>query len=69
VPDEEKGELAHAFVVLHRDTAVSEADILAHCRGHLAAYKMPRVLRLVENLPKTSTGKIMRRALRDALPG
>jgi long-chain acyl-CoA synthetase len=68
-PDEEKGELAHAFVVLHRDAVVTEADILAHCRLSLAAYKVPRVLRFVADLPRTSTGKIMRRALRDKAPG
>lgn len=66
VPDDEKGELAHAFIVRHRDEGVSEADILAHCRVHLAAYKVPRALWFVDDLPKTSTGKIMRRALRDA---
>ena len=65
VPDEEKGELAHAFVVLHRDARVTAADILAHCRLSLAAYKQPRAVHFVEDLPRTSTGKIMRRALRD----
>ena len=66
--DEEKGELAHAFVVLHRDAVLSEAEILAHCRHHLASYKVPRRLDFVDDLPKTSTGKIMRRALRGMLP-
>ncbi len=67
-PDEEKGEIAHAFIVLHRGAALGEAEILAHCRHHLASYKVPRRLHLVDDLPKTSTGKIMRRALR-AGPG
>jgi long-chain acyl-CoA synthetase len=35
-----------------------------HCRPHLAAYKLPRSVRFVPDLPKTSTGKIMRRELR-----
>ena len=65
VPDEEKGELAHAYVVLHRNAEVDEAGLLAHCRRQLAAYKIPRRLWFVDDLPKTSTGKIMRRALRD----
>ena len=67
VPDEEKGEIAHAFVVLHRDTILDSAEVMAHCRHHLAAYKVPRALHFVDDLPKTSTGKIMRRALRDGL--
>jgi len=61
--DEEKGEVAEAFVVLHRDATVDAADLTAHCRGHLAAYKIPRSIHFVDDLPKTSTGKIMRRAL------
>ena len=62
-PDEEKGEIAKAFVVLHRDVTLDEAALLAHCRQNLAAYKVPRAVRFVDDLPKTGTGKIMRRAL------
>ena len=69
VPDDEKGELAHAYVVLHRDAGVDEAGLLVHCRQHLAAYKMPRRMWFVDDLPRTSTGKIMRRALRDEAAG
>lgn len=68
VPDEEKGELAHAYVVRHRDDPATEAEILAYCRLHLAAYKVPRALWFVDDLPKTSTGKILRRALRQQRP-
>jgi long-chain acyl-CoA synthetase len=38
-------------------------DIAAHCRQHLAAYKVPRAFQVVDDLPKTSTGKVMRRSL------
>ena len=66
VPDEEKGEIAVAHVVL-RPRAAADADELAqHCRQHLAAYKIPRRISFVTSLPVTSTGKIMRRALRRA---
>ena len=41
-----------------------EAEILALCREHLAAYKVPRAVQFVHDLPRTSTGKIMRRMLR-----
>lgn len=61
--DDEKGEVAEAYIVLHRDAAADAAGLIAHCRLHLAAYKIPRCIHFVDDLPKTSTGKIMRRAL------
>ena len=63
-PDEDKGEVAEAYIVLHRDAEPDEAAILAHCRQRLAAYKIPRTVYFVEDLPRTSTGKVMRRALK-----
>jgi long-chain acyl-CoA synthetase len=63
LPDELKGEVARAYIVLKPGGAASEADIIEHCRGQLAAYKVPRSVRFVDDLPKTSTGKIMRRKL------
>jgi long-chain acyl-CoA synthetase len=63
LPDELKGEVARAYVVLKPGTSSSEAEIIEHCRPHLAAYKLPRSVRFVPDLPKTSTGKIMRREL------
>ena len=62
--DPVKGELARAYVVVRAETEVTEAEIIEHCRPHLAAYKLPRSVRFVADLPKTSTGKIMRRELR-----
>jgi long-chain acyl-CoA synthetase len=64
VPDEIHGELARAYVVLRPGATATEADIIDHCRPHLAAYKRPRSVRFVPDLPKTSTGKIMRRELK-----
>jgi long-chain acyl-CoA synthetase len=63
-PDELKGEVAKAYVVLKTGAAADEASILAHCRKHLAAYKVPRAVQFVADVPKTSSGKIMRRELR-----
>jgi long-chain acyl-CoA synthetase len=63
VPDEVRGELARAYVVLRPGASVDEAQIIEHCRPHLAAYKLPRSVRFVADLPKTSTGKVMRREL------
>ena len=61
--DEVKGEVAVAFIVPTRDSARDKDAMLAFCREHLAAYKCPRDIRFVEDVPKTSTGKIMRREL------
>jgi long-chain acyl-CoA synthetase len=64
VPDETLGELARAYVVLRLGTTVTETQIIEHCRPHLAAYKLPRSVRFVPDLPTTSTGKVMRRELK-----
>jgi long-chain acyl-CoA synthetase len=64
VPDEVRGELARAYVVLRPSTSATEAELIDFCRPHLAAYKLPRSVRFVADLPKTSTGKVMRRELR-----
>jgi long-chain acyl-CoA synthetase len=51
-------------VVLRPAATATETDIIEHCRPHLAAYKRPRSVRFVPDLPKTSTGKVMRRELK-----
>jgi len=64
VPDARSGETVKV-VVVRKDPALTEADVLAHCRQHLTAYKMPRIVEFrSEPLPKTNIGKILRRALR-----
>jgi long-chain acyl-CoA synthetase len=63
-PDEMKGEIAKAYVVLKPDAEPDADGILALCREQLAAYKVPRAVQFVPDLPKTSTGKVMRRELR-----
>jgi long-chain acyl-CoA synthetase len=63
-PDEIKGEIAKAYVVLKPGAAPEAEGILALCRAELAAYKQPRAIQFIADLPKTSTGKIMRRELR-----
>ncbi len=66
VPDERSGE-AVKVVVVRADPALTEADLLAHCRQHLTGYKMPRTIEFrSEPLPKTTVGKVLRRELRDA---
>jgi len=63
VPDEVRGELARAYVVLRPGAKLGEAELVEFCRPHLAAYKLPRSVRFVDDLPRTSSGKIMRRHL------
>jgi long-chain acyl-CoA synthetase len=63
-PDDIKGEIAKAYVVLKPGTEIAAAAILDLCREQLAAYKVPRAVQFVADLPKTSTGKIMRRQLK-----
>jgi fatty-acyl-CoA synthase len=62
-PDPKWGETPCAFVELKPGTTVTEADLIAHCRAHLAHFKAPKQVVFGE-LPKTSTGKIQKFALR-----
>ena len=64
VPDDMKGELAKAYIVLKESSKATEQEIIEFCRESLAAYKVPRLVQFVSDVPKTSTGKIMRRMLR-----
>ncbi|MCY4453508.1 MAG: hypothetical protein OXC01_16325 [Immundisolibacterales bacterium] len=63
-PDEMKDEIAKAYVVPKPGEEADEESIVAHCREHLAAYKVPRAIQFVDDVPGTSTGKIMRRELK-----
>jgi len=65
VADELKGEEVKAFVVLKEGETASDEEIREYCRAKIAPYKTPRYIEFVEALPKGSTGKILRRQLRD----
>jgi long-chain acyl-CoA synthetase len=65
VPDEYRGETVWAFVSLKEGRSVESAALVAHCKTRLAAYKYPRVVHVLDDLPKTESGKILRRELRD----
>lgn len=62
--DDIKGEVAKAYVVLKPGISTAAEDLMTFCRQHLAAYKVPRAIQFVSDLPKTSSGKLMRRMLR-----
>jgi long-chain acyl-CoA synthetase len=68
LPDELKGEIAKAYVVPRSGASIDEQELIGFCRERLAAYKLPRAVQFVDDLPKTSTGKIMRRMLRTLEP-
>lgn len=61
VPDAKYGEEVTAAVVLRGEA--SEADLVAHCRERLAAFKIPKTIYLVTQIPRTATGKIQRRVV------
>ena len=65
VPDPERGETVKSFVVLRPGQTSSADDLIAHCRLELAAYKVPRSIEFLDELPKSSALKILRRELRD----
>jgi long-chain acyl-CoA synthetase len=65
IADEVRGELARAYVVLRPGAQLTEPELVEFCRPHLAAYKLPRSVHFVDDLPRTSSGKIIRRQLAD----
>lgn len=64
VPDEYRGETVKAFVALKAGAVATPEEIVAFCKERMAAYKYPRQVEFVEEIPKTATGKFLRRALR-----
>ncbi len=67
VPDPYRGETVKAFVALKEEFEgkVKGEDIIAHCKERMAAYKYPRQVEFVKEVPKTATGKFLRRAFRN----
>lgn len=65
VPDEYRGETVKAFVSLRPGRSVTEAELIAFAKERMAAYKYPRSIEFLDEIPKTATGKLLRRELRD----
>ncbi|MCC6580089.1 MAG: hypothetical protein IT440_06570 [Phycisphaeraceae bacterium] len=61
--DDLRGEVPIAFIEFRPEQQADDATLRAWCRDHLAGYKCPRDIRVVEKLPRSPTGKIMRRQL------
>jgi long-chain acyl-CoA synthetase len=65
VPNNKTGEEVKAFIV-KRDDNLTTGDVLNHCREYLTAYKIPKQVEFIDELPKTPVGKVLRRELRPA---
>jgi long-chain acyl-CoA synthetase len=67
IPDEYRGETVKAFIVLKDEYKgkVAEKDIIAFAKEKMAAYKAPKVVEFIDEIPKTMTGKVLRRVLRE----
>ena len=63
-PDDKTGEKVCAFITVSAD--VSTDDVIEHCRKQLTNYKIPKSITILEELPKSTVGKILRRELRSA---
>jgi fatty-acyl-CoA synthase len=66
IPDDKWGELVTALVVVAEGEQVDEADIITHCRGKIAGYKIPKRVEFREAIPRTATGKIQKFKLRES---
>jgi len=69
LPDERWGERVVAVVVLKPGSQLSAENLAAHCRSHLAGFKVPKQLVVREALPRNPSGKVLKRTLRDELAG
>jgi 4-coumarate--CoA ligase len=65
VPDVEAGELPKAYVVAQPGSDLTEDEVKAHVAEHLASYKHIRLVEFTDEIPKSPSGKILRRFLRD----
>jgi long-chain acyl-CoA synthetase len=65
LPDERLGEVVHADVILASGAQATDAELIAHCKEKLASYKCPQSIDIVAALPMNSTGKVLKRQLRE----
>jgi long-chain acyl-CoA synthetase len=65
VPDKYRGETVKAFIVVKEGEVLTEEEVVKYCKENLAAYKVPKLIEFVDELPKSVVGKILRRKLRE----
>ena len=64
MPNDISGEVPKAFVIREKDSNVTEGELVKFCKDRLSHYKVPRVVEFIDSLPISSTGKVLRRVLR-----
>jgi acyl-CoA synthetase (AMP-forming)/AMP-acid ligase II len=64
-PDEKWGESIKAIVVARQGESIDEAEVIQWCHGRIAKFKIPKKVVITEEIPRTPTGKILKRVLRD----
>jgi len=65
VPDKYRGETVKAFIVPKPGETLTEEEVIAFCKERLAAYKVPKIIEFMDELPKSAIGKVLRRKLRE----
>ena len=65
IPDDRFGEVPAAYVALKQGASATEDEIVAHCATRLARFKRPRLVKFVDDFPKTPIGKIQKNFLKD----
>ena len=65
-PDDRWGEVPVAHVVLASGAAVTEDELIEHCRGQLAKFKVPKDVTFIDALPRNPSGKVLKRELRNS---
>ena len=65
VPDEYRGETVKSYIVLKAGEKAEAEEIIAYCRETLAAYKVPKIIEFIDELPKSAVGKVLRRELKE----
>jgi long-chain acyl-CoA synthetase len=65
IPDAYRGETVKAFVVVKPGKTLTEGEVIAHCKEKLTAYKVPKLVEFMDELPKSTVGKVLRRKLRE----
>jgi long-chain acyl-CoA synthetase len=63
-PSERRGEDVRAYIVCKEGQTLTEDEVIQHCSQHLAPYKVPRSVVFADDLPRSGTGKVLKRALR-----
>ena len=64
VKDEYRGETVKAYVSVKEGVKATPTQIIEHCKSRMAAYKYPRIVEIIDEVPKNLSGKILRRELR-----